>query len=53
MELKGAVISEKAAMAFTLVVKSMIEKHCPKRAVNLSNDYKELKSTLKRFKDYD
>ena len=40
-------------MAFTVVVEDMIEKLRPKRAVNLINDYKELKSTLKKFKDYD
>ena len=46
-------ISENAAMAITVVVENMIEKHCPELAVNISNDYKELKSTLKKFKDYD
>ena len=48
----GTVISQKQAMTFTIAVEKVIEKHCPKRAENLCNDYRELKSTSMKFRDY-
>ena len=49
----GAMISEKEAKAFTIVVKEMIEKHNTKQKENPNDDHKELKSTLMKLRDDD
>ena len=46
-------ISEKSSVAFTVVVENILDKHSYEQAENLSNDYKEIKSTLMKFKDDD
>ena len=49
----GAIISEKEAKTFTILVKEMIEKHNTKQEEKPNNDHKELKSTLMKLRDDD
>ena len=51
LEATSTMIGEKTAMAFTIEVEEMIEKHWTKQEESLSNEHKELKSTLMKFKD--
>ena len=47
----SAVMGEKAAMACTIAVEEVIGEHYARQAETLNDDYKELKSTLMKFRD--
>ena len=44
-------LAKKAVVAFTIAVEKVIDVHYAEQAENLSNNYKELKSTLMKFTD--